>query len=150
MNGSSRMPSSPLPTLDAVKAQAKQLRSALEKSDTMISHSRSLELIAGQFGFRDWNTLHAAIGNSPGLTFNTGQIVSGRYLGKAFAGKVVGHQNHGSTGRQRLTVLFDEPVNVSRFENMPVFRYRVSCTLDGDGHCASKTSDGVPHFVFDA
>ena len=51
-----------LPTLEALKAQARRLRASLQSDGNTVSHSRSLELVAGQYGFRDWNTLHAAIG----------------------------------------------------------------------------------------
>lgn len=43
------------------KAMASTLRQALAEEGTAISHSRALELVARQFGQRDWNTLSAAI-----------------------------------------------------------------------------------------
>lgn len=62
MNGS-------LPSLSALKTQAKQLRVALEKRGETISHSQTLELIAQQQGYRDWNTLYAAVGNRPPVLY---------------------------------------------------------------------------------
>ncbi|KGB27068.1 hypothetical protein HPDFL43_00037560 [Hoeflea phototrophica DFL-43] len=45
-----------LPTLSALKDQARRLRSRMEANGDAINHSRALELIAAQFGFNDWNT----------------------------------------------------------------------------------------------
>jgi 2-hydroxychromene-2-carboxylate isomerase len=43
------------------KAMARALRSALAERQIDISHSDSLELVARQFGFDDWNMLAARI-----------------------------------------------------------------------------------------
>jgi hypothetical protein len=43
------------------KAMAKALRTALAERQIGITHSDSLELVARQFGFDDWNTLAARI-----------------------------------------------------------------------------------------
>jgi hypothetical protein len=43
------------------KAMAKALRTALAERQIDITHSDSLELVARQFGFDDWNTLAARI-----------------------------------------------------------------------------------------
>jgi catechol 2,3-dioxygenase-like lactoylglutathione lyase family enzyme len=56
--------------LDA-KLMAKSLRAALERQGTALTHSQSLEIVAGQFGFASWNVLAARIGDagsSPGTT----------------------------------------------------------------------------------
>lgn len=136
-----------LPSLEALKDQAKRLRETLARQGTTINHSRSLELIAGQHGFRDWNTLHARIGNMPPKrTLSLGDTASGRYLGKAFTGKVIAMQQLTSAhGMTRVTFDFNEPVNVSQFESFTVFRKRVVCTLGEDGKTVEKTSNGAPH-----
>ncbi|WP_353937433.1 glyoxalase superfamily protein [Mesorhizobium liriopis] len=41
------------------KAMAKALRAALGQKNIALSHSEALELVASQFGVRDWNTLAA-------------------------------------------------------------------------------------------
>jgi hypothetical protein len=41
-------------------------KSRIQAGGDAISHSRALELIAAQFGFNDWNTLHAAAGKPCG------------------------------------------------------------------------------------
>ena len=66
----------PQPSLEGLKNQAKRLRSALAEDGVAISHSQSLERIAHQFGYADWNTLHALAGNTaPVFTPAIGQRV---------------------------------------------------------------------------
>ena len=84
------MPAHALPTLDAARAQAKALRATLAAEGREITHSAALELIAKSHGLRDWNTLHAAIGNTPPPPVTLGQIVEGRYLGQPFTAEVIG------------------------------------------------------------
>lgn len=45
------------------KAMARRLRAALAERDIALSHSETLEIVARQFGTRDWNTLAAGLGN---------------------------------------------------------------------------------------
>ena len=135
-----------LPSLDALKDQAKRLRDALARQGTQINHSKSLELIASQYGFRDWNTLHAKLGNRmPKRALALGDKASGRYLGKAFTGRVIAVQRMTAGNMTRVTFDFDEAVNVSQFESFAVMRKRVVCMLDEDGRTVEKTSNGVPH-----
>ncbi len=137
--------SSPLPSLEDLKAQAKRLRATLEAAGQSVGHGQSLELLACQYGYRNWNTLHAALGNRPPASpVALGASVSGRYLGQPFTGKVIGVRTL-SPGRYRVTLDFDEPVDVVTFESFSAFRRRVSCTVDGRGTTAEKTSNGVPH-----
>lgn len=49
--------------LDA-KAMAKNLRAALADDQVEISHGKSLEIVAAQFGCRNWNVLAASIGET--------------------------------------------------------------------------------------
>ncbi|MFS8184463.1 glyoxalase superfamily protein [Pseudovibrio denitrificans] len=141
MNGS-------LPSLSALKAQAKQLRAALEKRGEPISHSQTLELIAHQHGYRDWNTLYAAVGNRPPVLYlRPGDRVQGKYLGQRFDAEVLGVQSSVAACRVRLTLQFDEAVDVVSFDSFSSFRHRVTCTLNADGMTSERTSDGEPHMV---
>ena len=141
MNGSL-----PLPTIDALKSQARRLRSTLEGEGTKVSHSKSLELLARQLGYRDWNTLHAAAGNRPPANpFPLGARVRGHYLGQPFVGEVIAVASRRADERYRITLQFDEPVDVVTFDSFSAFRRRVTCTLDRSGRTAEKTSDGRPH-----
>ncbi|MDB5522956.1 MAG: hypothetical protein JWM58_719 [Rhizobium sp.] len=139
---------SPLPSLEDLKDQAKRLRDALARQGTQINHSKSLELIASQFGFRDWNTLHAKIGNMPPpkRVLAIGERVSGLYLGQKFTGKIIAIKTLTSAyGMLKVTFDFDEAVDVITFESWSAFRKRVTCTLGEDGRTVEKTSNGVPH-----
>lgn len=137
----------PLPALDALKDQAKRLRGRFAAERQEISHSRALELIAAQYGFRDWNTLYAAAGNRPAFNpWALGARVRGHYLGQPFDAEVRGVQAlSAQPGRYRITLHFDEPVDVVSFESFSAFRQRVSCNVDESGRTLERTSDGRPH-----
>ncbi|MCF3642258.1 hypothetical protein LXM94_20010 [Rhizobium sp. TRM95111] len=135
----------PLPSLDALKDQAKRLRVRFAAGGETITHGRALELFAAQYGYRDWNTLHAAVGNRPPFDpWRLGSRVRGHYLGQPFDAEVRGVQML-SGERYRLTLHFDMPVDVVTFESFSAFRRRVSCTVASDGRTAERTSDGRPH-----
>jgi hypothetical protein len=142
-------PSPKLPSLDVLKDQAKRLRDTLNRQGTVVNHSKALELIAGQYGFRDWNTLMGTIGNRPPVrTYAIGEQVIGHYLGQMFTGTIIAVQTlTNAHGRYRVTFDFDEPVDVITFESWSAFRKRVTCTLDEDGRTVEKTSNGQPHMV---
>ncbi|OAP37763.1 hypothetical protein AU381_13375 [Sinorhizobium glycinis] len=136
-----------LPSLDTLKAQAKRLRARLAAGGEQIGHSKSLELIAAQYGYRDWNTLYAAAGNRPPFNpWMLGARVRGQYLGQAFEGEILSAQAlTAQPGRYRLTFKFDEPVDVVTFESFSAFRQRVTATIDESGRTIEKTSNGRPH-----
>lgn len=139
--------STPLPALDALKIQAKRLRERLAEDGDFLSHSETLELIARQYGYRDWNTIHAACGNRPRPAVAFGAQIRGHYLGQAFTGEVIGVQKLAESGCARITVNFDEPVDVVKFDSFSAYRKRVSCIIGADGRTAAKTSDGQPHMT---
>jgi len=128
--------------IEGLKAQAKRLRQALAEDGDFISHSEALELLAKQLGYRDWNTLHAAAGNRP-AELQLGDRVSGAYLGQPFFGAIIGVETL-SGGRRRITIDFDEPVDVVTFESFSAYRKRVTAIVGEDGCSAEKTSNGRP------
>lgn len=135
-----------LPTISELKAQAKRLRTAVPVVDGKpLGHGQALELVARQYGYRDWNTLHAAAGNGPKVLLSLGDRVSGDYLHQPFTGEVIGVAAVGAQGHLRVTVRFDEPVDVVTFDSFSAYRTRVTATVDEYGVTAAKTSDGVPH-----
>lgn len=132
-----------LPAITTLKAQAKRMREKLRSDGQTIGHSQSLEIIARQLGYKDWNTLFAAAGNQlPECPFGIGQRVSGAYLGQAFEGQILGLTQLQTQGRYRVTVDFDEPVDVVTFASFSAFRKRVSATINTDGLSPQKTSNG--------
>lgn len=133
-----------VPTVTAAKAQAKRLRASLQADGTAISHAKALELVAAQHGYRDWNTLHAAISRAGTVLPGLGDEVEGRYLGHAFKATVVGAEAS-RPGWTRLSFDLERPVNVSKFASFSVLRKRIAGTLGPDGRTREHTSDGVPH-----
>lgn len=135
-----------LPGLDAIKAQAKRLRSSLEAEGNFISHSDALELVAKQFGFRNWNTMRASL---PANTANTppdlavGGPVTGRYLGHAFRGKILGLQVFKGE-RRKIVIELDKPIDVVASEHFSSHRKRVEGVLERNGASWEKLSNGTP------
>lgn len=136
-------------SLDEIKRQAKALRRSLENDGQSITHSKSLEIVAEQHGFRDWNTMHAATGNQPPIPFYVGQHVSGDYLGQPFLGEIISLSSIGGNARFAMTLRFDEAVDVITFEGMSNFRKQVNATVDRTGRTHEKTSNGLPQLVLD-
>jgi hypothetical protein len=136
----------PLPNLDAAKAQARYLRADLATHGREISHSAALELIAKSYGRRDWNTLHAAIGNGPRPPVHLGQIVPGRYLGQTFLAEVIDLREV-AEGLYEVTLDLETPVDVVSFDSFSNFRSRVRKVIGGAGRSPDQTSDGVPHLI---
>lgn len=139
----------PLPPIETLKQQAKRLRAGLDADGDFITHSESLELVAKQYGYRDWNTLHAAAGNRPPENpFQLGSRVKGRYLGQPFAGEIIAVRTM-PDDRLRVIVKFDAPVDVIKFESFSAYRSRVSAVISGDGVTVEKTSDGAPQLAME-
>lgn len=53
-------------TVRDAKLMAKTLRTALRGRSTPLSHGESLDIVARQFGYRDWNTLSALLKRAEG------------------------------------------------------------------------------------
>ncbi|RDJ14492.1 glyoxalase superfamily protein [Rhizobium grahamii] len=139
------------PTIEELKSQARRLRQAMETRGTPTSHSAALELVAQQHGVRDWNTLSALAtrpNEEPIAALSVGAQVRGRYLNQTFSGTIVALSAHGG-GLHRITIHFDEPVDVVTFESFSAFRQRINAQVDGNGVSPRKTSNGVPHLVLD-
>ncbi|MBB4573886.1 glyoxalase superfamily protein [Rhizobium lentis] len=140
------------PGIDELKAQAKRLRQAMNDRRTALTHSAALEMIARQYGARDWNTL-AALAAKPNAAAKTplfvGAHIRGRYLNQPFTGEVLALSALPGGELHRITIHFDEAVDVVTFESFSAFRRRVSAQIDADGVSPRKTSNGVPHLVLD-
>lgn len=136
-----------LPSIDQLKQQAKRSRAALARNGTTISHSQSLELLARQYGYADWNTLHAATGNRPAPLFTLSQQVSGQYLGQAYSGELISVRADQDHNWYSVVIRFDEPVDVVTFDSFSSFRRQVPAVVNRDGKSAEKTSNGVAQMV---
>lgn len=133
--------------VNTLKSQAKNLRAALTRAGTPVTHSQALELVAQSHGARDWNTAHATAETAPLWQF--GGAVRGRYLGQPFTGRVVAASERGRH-HHALTINFDAPVDVSRSDLFEAPRKRINATVNAAGRSISRTSDGLPHLVLEA
>lgn len=137
-----------LPSIAQAKDQAKRLRTKMGEDGASIGHAKSLELVAHQHGFRDWNTMFAAIGNGPPKGWAVGDKVSGTYLSQPFTGQVVSVSILKS-GWFRLQLQLDEPVDVVTSDKFTNFRSRIRGVIGPKGHSVERTSDGNPHLQID-
>ncbi|MBL3703899.1 hypothetical protein GI582_14470 [Sulfitobacter sp. BDSS02] len=134
--------------LTDLKTQARRLRRDMAETGRAISHGQALEMIAHQQGARDWNTLSATVRrNGNKRPFAVGDRVEGQYLGQPFTGYVHG-LSVGPQGKyQRITLHFDEPVDVVTFDSFSSFRQRVSAVIDDEGRSLYRISSGAPQLV---
>ena len=146
--------SSILPTIETLKLQAKNLRADLAATGKPVGHSQSLELVAHNLGYRDWNTLRAASENTPRndlpkCPVAIGDRVVGRYLGQPFQANVLQATPLEAGSLYRITLHFDEPVDVVTHTSFSSFRQRVSGNIDRTGQSPQKTSNGPPQLWLD-
>lgn len=135
-----------LPTLPAVKAHAKRLRSTLQDAGTLVSHSKALEMLAHQYGFKDWNGFRTKLPTSEFTVpngYHIGDRVQGRYLGQSFQAKIHSVEKIG-TEYTRLVLDFDKAVDVVTFDSFSSFRKRIQCVIGTQGCTPQKTSNGEP------
>lgn len=133
------------PSISTLKSEAKAVREELALAGTPVTHSQALEAVAKKHGYRDWNTASAALPERIAIPVQVGQRVAGTYLSRPFAGLVIGMQLLPDMRHYQVTVKFDKPVNVSKFESMAHNRQRVTATVNLDGISPAHTSDGEPH-----
>jgi hypothetical protein len=134
-------------TVASAKSMAKLLRSDMTSNGTQMTHSQSLEQVARMHGYRDWNTMHAGLSQQPNsLSFAVGDRVQGKYLGQPFTGQLIGVQQT-QKPMARVTIRFDEPGDVVKFDSFSSLRQRVTGEIGPDGRSLRKTSDGQPHLV---
>ncbi len=133
-----------LPSTTQAKDQAKRLRKKMTEDGASIGHAKSLELIAHQHGFRDWNTMFAAIGNRPPEGWAVGEKVIGTYLSQPFEATVISISMV-KPGWFRLGLDLDEAVDVVTSEQFSNLRKRIRGIVGPKGQSLEKTSDGEPH-----
>jgi len=134
-----------IPSTDVLKSQAKRLRADLASQGKAVSHAATLEMVAHQWGARDWNTL-CAQASAPAHGWTPGDRVSGHYLGQPFKGIVKAAKLSGS-GMWSLTLRFDEAVDVVTSPLFSNLRRQVNAVVGANGISPRRTSDGKPHLV---
>ena len=134
---------------ETLKAEARALREERAGTGDAISHSEALELTAKAHGYRDWNTAVAALPAPVASPVALGDRVSGTYLKQRFAGRVLAVAILPGEQHYKVTIHFDEPVDVVTFDSFSAFRQRVTTTLNAYGVSPAHTSDGEPHMRLD-
>lgn len=141
-----RKPASHLTTTD-LKTEARQYRATELEAGRPVSHAQSLEMVARFHGFRDWNTASGILPVTRSPAFAISQRISGTYLKQPFEGTIISVTSLGAGDMFRLTVQFDEPVDVVAFDSFSAFRQRVQAVVTREGVSPNRTSDGEPHMV---
>lgn len=139
-----RKPASQL-TTTGLKAEARLWRTEQAQAGHPATHAQALEMVARFHGFRDWNTASGVLPVTRGPAFSVGQRMRGAYLKQPFTGTLIGVAALGAGDMFRLTVQFDDPVDVVTFESFSAYRRRVEATVNREGVSPTRTSDGVPH-----
>ena len=137
-----------LPSAFQAKDQAKRLRAKMVDAGAPIGHAKSLELIAHQYGFRDWNTMIAAVGNGPPQDWVPGNVVSGTYLSHPFKARVVSVEGV-KPGWFKLALHLEEAIDVVTSDGFSNRRTRIRGIVGPKGHSTERTSDGQPHLQVD-
>ena len=148
LRNDSKGPTRPLPTLAAVKALGRERRALLEAQGTKIGHAKALEMIAHEYGYRDWNTFSAAINAGTLSGWEKGGRVGGTYLSQPFAATIL-DVSKPRPGWFHLTLDLDEAVDVVTFDSFSNFRKRIRGTVGPKGTSRERTSDGQPHLRID-
>ncbi len=133
------------PSIASLKAEARVMRDEHAARGTPMTQSAALEQVARAHGYRDWNTARASLPERYGTPADVGGRVTGTYLGQTFAGIVLGLQLLPDMRHYRITVKFDEPVDVVTSELFSAFRQRVTAVVDLRGISLTTTSNGEPH-----
>ncbi len=132
------------PSAQTLKSEAKQLRDQRARLGQPITHGAALEQIARSHGYRDWNTARAALPDRIAVPFQVGMRVKGFYLEQPFNGMLIGVQLSGNMPLFTVTVLFDEPVNVTPNFMFAAHRHRVTATVDMNGISPALRGNGQP------
>lgn len=132
------------PSAQTLKSEARALREELKRSGQDLPHSAALEQIARRHGYRDWNTARAALPDRVAVPFQVGMRVKGFYLEQPFRGLLIGVQLSSTMQSYTVTVMFDEPVNVTPQFMFAALRQRVTATVDIHGVSPARRGNGEP------
>lgn len=136
-----------IPCISRLKDRARRLR---DLTGQEMTHSQALEQVAHDLGLKDWNTAAALAPSEPDMgRFGVGDRIAGRYLSQPFMADIRVITPKAAGDGFRVTLHFDEPVDVVTSELFSAFRQRVTMEVDLTGQSQGATSDGVPHLVLD-
>ncbi|WP_179381707.1 glyoxalase superfamily protein [Jannaschia marina] len=136
------------PSLIEAKEKAKQLRSKMSKSGSKIGHAQSLERVAHQHGFRDWNSMFAAIGKDRPMAWNVGDRVTGTYLSQRFSAHVTSVSAL-RPGWFKLVLQLEQAIDVVTSDAFSNQRRRIRGVVGPKAFSIERTSNGQPHLQID-
>lgn len=136
------------PSAETLKSEARAYRTARSAVGEPITHGAALEYVAKAHGYRDWNTARAALPERVASPVQVGNRVRGTYLGQAFEGLVISVSLLADMQSYKVTIKFDEPVDVVTSELFSAFRQRVSATVGINGVSLARTGNGQPQMQF--
>ena len=139
---------SQLPAAMQAKDQAKRLRIQMSEDGIKIGHAKSLEIVAHQHGFRDWNTMNAAIADSQRQGWAVGDRVTGTYLSQPFSAQVFSASAL-ELGWFKLGLELEEAIDVVTSDGFSNYRKRIRGTVGPKGYSPERTSNGEPHLQID-
>jgi hypothetical protein len=134
-------------SVQTLKSEAKALREQRSAQGENLSHGAALEAVAKSHGFRDWNTARAALPDRVAVPFQVGQRVHGTYLEQPFKGVLLAVQLLGDGQHFKITVNFDEAVNVTPTFMFAALRQRVVATIDLHGVSPAMRGNGKPQMI---
>ncbi|MET3925837.1 glyoxalase superfamily protein [Devosia sp. 2618] len=135
------------PSAQTLKSEAKALRLQRADAGETLSHGAALEVVARSHGYRDWNTARAALPDRIVSPWQVGMRVSGLYLDQPFTGMLIGVQMLSDMATYKVTINFDEPVNVTPTFMFAALRQRVVSTVDLRGVSSAMRGNGNPQMV---
>ncbi len=133
-----------IPSSQTLKAEARNLREHRARAGQPMTHSAALESVARSHGYRDWNTARAALPDRSAVPFQPGMRLRGFYLEQPFTGLLIGVQILSGLRHLKVTVQFDEPVNVTPNLMFAAHRTRVTATVDARGFSPALRGNGQP------
>ena len=134
-------------SVQTLKSEAKVLRQERSTAGESLTHGAALETFAKAHGFRDWNTARASLPDRVAVPFQVGQRVHGTYLEQPFRGVLLGVQLMSDQQHFKITVNFDEPVNVTPTFMFAALRHRVVATVDLQGRSPALRGNGKPQMI---
>jgi len=138
---------SPIYTRDQAKARARSIRAELQSENIHVNHSTALERVAKEQGYDNWNTLSACLSIQPEVPVQVGDRVAGAYLKQPFVGTIYAVRSCNKGRTFKVSIEFDEPVDVVQFESFTNLRKRINAEISQGRTSYAKTGDGVPHLV---
>lgn len=132
------------PSAQTLKSEARALREQRARTGQPLTHSAALEEVARHHGYRDWNTARAALPDRVAVPFQVGMRVKGFYLEQPFRGLLIGLQLSSDMQHHKVTIHFDEPVNVTPHFMFAAYRQRVTATVDIHGVSPALRGNGQP------